>query len=256
MKKNATIKLCTISILTFMSLPKNVQAEVASRAPDAREWVASINQKELAYLVAPTSIVLVDGFSEGGVKSGQPLFKKFNHKICRNISFFACSSPRDAAYTALLNKGNIAGGIPAIFQITDANGAVVLNGEKLALYGKQGGPGIGLAMNKAEYAKLDVRVLADTLLTALGYDAVVIGAKDDYVLVGSTEARLKRPSIQGLIVAGSSDKWTIAGKATKGAGLLSLVSRSGGFGVFQLVLQGDSVGSGIPLGTKVIIESK
>lgn len=245
-----------LAIFRILVAPPLLIAEVASRAPDAREWVDSLPQSDLANLIAPTSIVLVDGFTEGGLKSGHPSFKKFNHQICRNVSFFICTPPRDATFTALLNKGNMTGGIASVFQVSQANGAVVLSGEKVYLYGKQGGPGAELEMTKANFTKLDVRIMTDKILSALGYDAIVIGAKDDYVLVGSTEARLKRSSIQGLIVAGSSDKWSIAGKVTKGAGLLSLVSRSGGFGVFQLVLQGDSVGSGIPLGTKVIIESK
>lgn len=242
-------------LLLASSLGCPALAEIASRAPDAREWVDSLKQTDIDSIIAPTSLTLVDSLGDGGSKAGATVFKKFNHKTCRQISYFSCTSQRDASYSMLLNGKNLGGGIAAVFAVTPANAAVVASGDKVLLYAKQSTTPLDLGIKKADFTKLNIRTVTDKIMTALGYDAVVLAAKDDYLLVGSTEARLKRPSIQGLIVGSSSDKWSLVDVDSKGAGLLSLVSRFGGFGVFQLVLQGDSVGSTVPLGTKVIIES-
>ena len=251
------IRLITtlLSMAAIFCLPAQLHAEIASRAPDARQWVESLKQTDIDTLTAPTSLILVDSLGESGAKASNPIFKKFNQKLCRQVSYFVCASPRDAAFSALLNGKSMGTGVASVFAITPANAAVTVSGDKIVLYGKPLSTPVDLDMPKADFAKLNLRTLTDKILTAVAYDAVVLAAKDDYLLVGSTESRLKRPNIQGLIVASSSDKWTLAGVNSKGAGLLSLVSRSGGFGVFQLVLQGDSVGSTVPLGTKVLIET-
>lgn len=230
-------------------------AEVATRAPDARQWAESLKQSDLDALAAPTSLILLENLGDAGSKTANPTFKKFNQKSCRQVSYFLCASPRDAAFSALLNVQSQVSGIASVFAMTPANAAVVVSGDKVLLYGKQLSTPIDLGITKSEFVKLNIRALTDKILTSVAYDAVVLAAKDDYLLVGSTEARLRHPNIQGLTVANSSDKWTLAGASSKGASLLSLVSRAGGFGVFQLVLQGDSVGSTVPLGTKVLIEA-
>lgn len=248
---SATIAAMVVLVL----LPSPGLAEIATRAPDARQWAESLKRADLDTLAAPTSLVLVENLGDSGSKAAAPVFKKFNQKWCRQVSYFLCTSSRDAAFSALLNGKSMGSGIAAVFAITPANGAVVLNGDKVFLYGKQLSSPIELDMPKSDFTKLNIRTLTDKILTSVGYDAVVLAAKDDYLLVGSTESRLRRPNIQGLTVASSSDKWTLSGANSKGAGLLSLVSRAGGYGVFQLVLQGDSVGSTVPLGTKVLIEA-
>jgi hypothetical protein len=248
-------RLFLLSMFAVCLFSQKVLAEIATRAPDARQWVESLNQSDIDALVAPTSLVLLESLGDAGSKTSSPTFKKFNHKLCKQLSFFLCTSSRDAAFSALLNCKGMTSGISSVFAISPANAAVVASGEKIMLYGKPLSAPIEVEMEKADFSKLNLRVLTDKILTSVAYDAVVLAAKDDYLLVGSTELRLKRPNIQGLIVASSSDKWTLSGVNSKGAGLLSLVSRSGGFGVFQLVLQGDSVGSTVPLGTKVLIEN-
>lgn len=230
-------------------------SEIASRAPDAREWIDSLKQEDFEVLIAPTSLILIDSFGEGGAKSGTPVFKKYNHKLCRQVSYFDCAAARDAAFSALLNAKSAGAGVAGAFALSPANTVIAASGDKVLMYGRHSTSPVDLGMSKADFSKLNIKVLTDKILTALQYDAVVLAAKDDYLLVGSTESRLKRSNIQGLVVGSSSDKWSLAGVDSKGAGLLSMVSRYGGFGVFQVVLQGDSVGSTVPLGTKVLIET-
>jgi hypothetical protein len=93
------------------------------------------------------------------------------------------------------------------------------------------------------------------LTSILGWDGVVLGRKDQQLIVGSTKAILSQPQLQALAVDGSVSKLALSQTERVGSGLLSLTYSKDGIGIFDIVFLGKGV-KDIPIGTKLIIEKK
>lgn len=88
---------------------------------------------------------------------------------------------------------------------------------------------------------------------SLGYNAVVLEQKGDYLLVGAYDSFVAR-DIQGLIVYRSHDHFKVV-KNPVGGGIIQGIQASGFVGLFKVILRGP-IGKKIARGTKIILQTK
>jgi hypothetical protein len=86
-----------------------------------------------------------------------------------------------------------------------------------------------------------------------GYDAVVLGVKGDFLLVGRLLHGFNGVALQGLVAADSDSRARVKGAIGQGVGLISYVSGRGQFAIFRIVFKEKGISS-IPLGSKVVLE--
>lgn len=233
-------------------LGKVAYADVAEKAMDAKEWFDSLDAKKLASLKMPHRVAVVQSFQAGGTKSGVPKFLIFPDAKCQDYAFFSCAKSANSQFGVAINDPAKIGGLQGVTKLTDADVVVYGEGDKVrvAAGGAIGNSDIELKEMKAE----GVSQFVDETLSGLGYDGVVLdNDRKGFVLVGSTLNKLKGEGLQALSIGKSSDKLLITNANRKGAALLSMVSSSGMFAVFQIVnLASD--GSDIEPGSKIILE--
>ena len=241
--------------MTLFSLNTLVIAAVAEEIPEAKTWYDSLTPAQLGEIKAARVITVVESFANQDQVNGAPKFKTMNFGVCNKVSYLECISPMNANFSVSLNGPEKVKGVSGAFALTGADSLVVLSGEKPTLVGEGGKSTLSIKLKTKDPSKFDVKSLAELILSTVGYDGVILASAGDYVLVGSTERRLKRVNLQGLAIADSQDKWALSASQRKGKSLLSLVNRNGSYGVFQLVMGGDNVAALEP-GTKVLLESK
>lgn len=256
MKTRSTkiIHLCSILALGLGGTTHSTLAEVASSAPEPAEWYQSLTAQDLSQVTAPQNILAVASLSDNSLEKGLSTYKQFNFDACREISVFRCFSPIDAAFTAKLNPQISFLGLKGLWNFPSVD-SVILPLEKVTLYLKQPKLKVNLPISSADYSKANAQLLTDRILTGLGYDGVILATKGDYLLVGSVQSKLQKASKQGLVVGDSHAKWSLVRTKQAGVGLISLVSSSGGLGVFQLLLSSSTSQQSVPVGTKIMLES-
>lgn len=89
--------------------------------------------------------------------------------------------------------------------------------------------------------------------TALGYDGLVLDRRGEYYLVAAATSYLRKPDLQALALKSSHNKLYIKAGERSGTALLSMVRKSGYFGVFKVTFFGQGINE-IPINTKVILE--
>lgn len=87
-----------------------------------------------------------------------------------------------------------------------------------------------------------------------GWDGVVLASSGSRFIVGAPARLLRDPDIQALAISGSKDTEILEENDRAGAGLLSLVKKFNGFGVFESVFVDEKVA--IEVGTKLLIERR
>ncbi|MCX6127095.1 MAG: hypothetical protein NTV34_20420 [Proteobacteria bacterium] len=233
----------------------SVHAEITVEAPDARKWLDSLNEAQLKSIIAAKVVAVVESFGGEDSSEGPPKFLAIDFESCKLISYFDCISPANANFSAVLNSGPTSKGVPGVFNITGADTVVFVKEKKVFISGDEGKTIIETKIKANDFQKINLKILADGILTGLGYDGVILAVNDEHVLVGSTERRLKRVNLQALAISASQAKWSLGETQKKGASLLTLVNRSGPYAVFQLVV-GEKKGDDLSVGTKIILESK
>lgn len=249
------VKIRDIFCAVALSICGSAHAEIAVEAPDARKWFDSLSEAQLKSIVAAKVVAVIDSFGGEDSTEGSPKFLAIDFESCKLISYFECVSPANANFSVVLNNGPSSKGLPGVFNITGADTVVFVKGKKVFISGDEGKTIIETKIKANDFQKVNLKVLADGVLSGLGYDGVILGVNDEYVLVGSTEKRLKRVNLQALAITASQAKWSMGETQKKGASLLSLVNRSGPYAVFQLVV-GEKKGETLAIGTKIILESK
>jgi hypothetical protein len=88
---------------------------------------------------------------------------------------------------------------------------------------------------------------------SLGYNAVVLAVKGDFLLVGRLTEDFKGNALQALAVKESHLSIRVAENASKGLGILAYVSGKGSIAVFRTIFLEKGIVS-VPVGTKLILE--
>jgi len=91
------------------------------------------------------------------------------------------------------------------------------------------------------------------LAKSFGYDGVVLAKKGEYLLVGSSTVFFKKKNIQAMAFRDSEKKFSLRPSEREGMGLLTLVKKSGSYGIFKVLFLGRGF-TDVPLNTKVLIE--
>lgn len=91
------------------------------------------------------------------------------------------------------------------------------------------------------------------LAKSFGYDGVVLDKKGEYLLVGSSTVFFKRKSMQAMAFRDSEKKFSLRPSEREGMGLLTLVKKSGSYGIFKVLFLGRGYAE-VPIGTKVLVE--
>lgn len=243
-----------VLMFSLMTTTEPSLGEIVEQAPDAREWADTISEVQLREIKAPIFITVVDSFADNDKEKGVPKFHEFNHLECRKVSYLGCMSPVNANFSVMINNANPVRGLTGVFAMTGADSVVYTVPEGLYMSSSDGKSSVQIN-SKQKDGKFNTRDFAESIITSLGYDGVVLAVKEDFALVGSTENRLKRLNLQGLALADSHKKWSLAKLRKKGATLLSLVNASGPYGVFRIVV-GDKDKEVLQVGSKIILESK
>lgn len=87
-----------------------------------------------------------------------------------------------------------------------------------------------------------------------GWDGIILASSKNKFIVGAPARLLKEPDIQALAISGSKETEILEKGDRTGAGLLSLVKKYNGFGLFEAIFVDEKVG--IEVGTKLIIERR
>lgn len=243
-----------ISSLCFVAAIE-AQGEVSKKAPEAKTWANSLDRGKISSLVAPSNILIIQSFSKDTSKNIDIKPLEFNSALCEQVSYIACTSSSDFAYSMKINK------IPSSFSEDDLMRSVsssgLIFGDGAQILFKFLGEAERISIPGAEKLSknMDARKLFDRLLVALGYDGVVLDVNGDFLLVGTFDARLRKKDLQGLLIKDSKGKILIKSDSAKeGAALLTLVGQYGGYAVFQSVIGVES--SSQMIGQKVIIEGR
>lgn len=245
--------LTTLSYTLFGA--QFASAAIAEQAPLAKEWIETLTDKDFAVLSAPRSVTVVESFGPGGSANGIPKFKVIEHSKCNEISFFRCTSGQDSNFSASINSSASVKGV---------DGAANLTGVDLVVYPGQEGTMIAepqkkwtsrLLFDKQIFATFDIGEFIEQVFESLGYDGVVLAKRGDFLLIATTEKRLQKENLQGLLISGSSQRRTLDKSRRKGAGLLSLLNTWHGYGVFQEVAVSTQT-SKSEIGSKILLESK
>jgi hypothetical protein len=227
----------------------------ASEAPDAATWV-----KEYLSAEKPTEgvfverIVAVKALPEKGI----PEFPELKRSVLAEATYFQTVDLKNFMWDLRINSKDDSElrDFGFIQKISAADTLLIENGE-----GKWGVrfKGKNESQNFDTEFKMNPKGEAKDAATALfplfGYDGIILDTQGTYVLIGSTAKILRQPNVQAMALADSSEKVSLKNVAREGAGLLNLVSVSGGFAVFEITLLGRGLKK-LPVGTKVIIERK
>lgn len=253
MKLGISIFFTFVAIL-YNSGPEAL-AEIAEEAPDVRVWAESLPELTSLGLKAPTSVALLTGFQGDDRANGIPVYRDFDPSSCRKSSYLNCRSSADATYSHLLNTSPASLGLDGAFHVTGADAIVYPERGKVYLKAVEQKEPFEMSLAVDDLKALAPAALCEKIIGSLGYDGVVLDVRGGYVLVGSSDSRLKKPNIQGLSLSGSAAHWDLLKQEKEGAGLLALVNRWNGFGVFRVVISGAGQQK-IQPGSKIILESK
>ncbi len=221
----------------------------ADDAPALKDWIKRPRKNGGAF---PRRIAFVSGFGE---KGEAPRFLALVGEDFEKVSYLRAADARSALWDLKLNKKLFEETDPQdlVFTLTGADAVLVAPDKGDWELLRKDGDRIATVVKRRGLKKPTPAAVADWLVTALGWDGVVLDRTAEYLLVGSTASILKTPEIQALAVSDTADKIVLKADERKGAGLLSVSESDGGFGVFDVVFLGQGVKS-IPPGTKLIIE--
>ncbi|NBT86556.1 MAG: hypothetical protein EBT45_08730 [Alphaproteobacteria bacterium] len=93
-------------------------------------------------------------------------------------------------------------------------------------------------------------------MKAIGYDAIVIDRRDNFMLVTGARESLTKKN-QGLVLRDSSHLMTIQDRTTPAAGIVEVVSVWDNFAVIRVIIGKSSLAkSGNPAGLKIAFPRK
>lgn len=249
---NTKLVAALLLMLGALAAAPKTHAEVG--VPDLDEWI-----KEAATIEGdfPRRLVFLTAMPEKG--QGLPEFLALDARAFNDLGFFQMVDTRNAAWDLKLNASRLAksprDSFDLVVELTGADTVVLAPASGEWTFFRKVDKERKVVLRAPPPSSVTPKDVAGWLLSALGWDGVVISQKDDFVLVGSTAAMLGTSDIQALAVADSERKFSLREDERKGSGLLGLATTKGGVGIFDVVLLGQGVSS-IPAGTKLIIERK
>ena len=236
-------------LLTITSV--KITAKEVQNAPDAKNWAETFDRSKLDPRFVPGTILVLESITKATAGSVKIVPLEFNSAMCGQVSFISCVDGSDFLFSLKINKVPLMIKDDELAKFVGASGLIYSDGSQVVVSINGSAEKIAIARAPKLNKSLDARRLFDRLLTTLGYDGVVLDIKGDYLLVGTFDARLKRPDLQGLLIKNSAESISIQSKsASEGAALLSLVANYGGYAVFKSIIGADSV----QLGQKILIE--
>jgi len=208
MKKNNYLTLVTLMNL-YLFGAASADGATEEDAPNLKEWVASLDKSEMAALTAPQTVTVVKAFADDNTKTGVPDYDKTDSEALSRSCYMSAVKGFDVEYSRLLNDPKAGLGIAGALRLSGADTLFFSFKDRLFMRPASLKKNMKIELPADEVIGQDPAKWCHRVLSSLGYDGVVLAAKNSYLLVGSSENRLKAGSIQGLVIAGSESRWGI-----------------------------------------------
>lgn len=252
---------------TKQSVAKTAEEKSADEAKPgkltAKSWVKRLRGenklKAAATGLFPARILFVTEFPA----KGDPVFADIDVEEFDKIGFLKAASKKDLEYFFALNqktKGTQEKVTPVkrtpenwlsiLLEASEADSVLVMNKKRdWQLYqNREGKPEILITRPGTKDSAEGVH---KWLISALGYEGVVIDKNDKFLLIGNL-VNITKKDTQALLLKESANKFSMATAKKEGSGLLQLANHFEGFAMFELLL-GDNPET-LPVGTKIAIE--
>jgi hypothetical protein len=249
-----------IALVGFGLAQMSYGAGKDTRVPSIQAWLKDIEESRARELIGlPFQLLVV---ASNPKKGGSQEFLKLPPRSGAVLGFFKIRAGQEAETAFRMNSFSVAeeakqpdiGSLSPedLGRFADANAIAYLgDGDDEARLVLLPGRGTVLELTVAPPAKTDGAALSAWFCAQLGYDGVVLGQRDNLVLVVSHRGSWSR-GLQGLALVDTAAAPVVAADKRHGNALLELVSAARNFGVFRVVF---AEGGEIAPGTKVAFES-
>jgi hypothetical protein len=246
------LKTCCI----FCALVWSSESTAERDVPNLRAWIGSFLSEEglAAAGKFPLSLVIVEYLPK---KSDLfPKLVSMNRKRFNQISFIQTPELTSLYWDYKLNKSIIPKkpDAAAFRSMIKFDSLLIAPPKGFWTFGRYDSARFDKLIEGPGVDVTDIEKTVDWIFSNLGWDAVVLDRKGNYVLSGGVASSFSTEGLMALAIADSVS--TMALKRTrrkKGLGLLRLVDQYGPYGLFEILFMGNSEKL-ISTGTKLIIE--
>ncbi len=243
--------------LIFCSMP------AMSTEPDIDTWLGEIQQASQSPQGAEE--VLRIAFVSSWSKLLQPNMPSIDIKALNSEGMLHTIDAAEMKWAFAMNpwtipsqvpKWNLAQKLIGTGRISAAHIVFYMSSNKdepWRFFGKTaGGSNVDLKVGRSK--SLSASDIRAWLKKTLGYNAIVLGTKGDFLLVGQLTANFTGKSLQGLALKNSEESLILNDKSNTSMGILGFVKGRGAYAIYRPVFL-EKETTNVPVGTKVILDT-